>query len=1118
MIQKYAEIAYNKTIPVIGGVVKVLYDQNTAERLEKEIFENPPAAFRGAPFWAWNAELNPEELLWQIDRLKEMGFGGFFMHSRSGMATKYLSREFLDLVKACIRHGKETGMLSYLYDEDRWSSGSAGGYATRKKEYRQKTICLSRTLPEEMEKRGKEQGREPQLLAAYEIYFDENDRLDHCRFIDAGELTAHAPEGLSARAPKASSAHAPEASPAPSSGAPETWYLYMLLKPPCGWHNGYTYLDTMNADAVDTFIDITYETYKKEVGEEFGKNIPAIFTDEPNYGVICPKEYARDGKDAELPWTQTFRVSFEKRFGYDILERLPEVIWNKKDDAPATARYHYYAHASELFARAYNDRIGKWCAGSKIAFTGHMLKEDSLSSQMSAVGEAMRQYRSFTIPGIDMLCNETQFMTAKQAQSVAHQCGREGVMSELYGVTGWDFDFRGHKFQGDWQAALGVTLRVPHLSWFSMRGSAKRDYPASIGYQSSWFREYGFIENHFARVNTALTRGVPEVKVAVLHPIESSWLAEGVREHTAALSGAMNERFMDLIQWLLRGQIDFDLVSESLLAELYDGGKKGFGVGQMEYQVVLAPPLLTIRATTIKALAEFLGRGGRVIVTGKAPACVDGQISGEAQALYEQAENAAFLETDILDALREERQLAIYSQCGERRRDLLYQMRREGEKRWLFIAHCDPPQRVDGRDCAGDRLRIAVKGAYRPTLYDTMSGEIRPLPGRIKNGSTIFSVCCYTLDSFLFLLTPEEKPDILSERERDSGEAAGAPVLSTSEGEIAAPEKKVAASGKDTDVPEEILPAPEKKIAVPDFVEYKMSEPNVMVLDQCQWSWDGQDYHPREEILRIDKAVRQELGYPLANGEDVQPWCIPAKEPSVFVYLRFLFDSEGEAGCRLGYEWLTEAWLNGRRVGTAADGYYVDKAIHTLALPPLKKGRNELVLRVPVSERISIENFFLTGDFGVRAAGAEAGLTARPRRLAFGSVTGQGMPFYGGTVTYRIPFACEAGELTVRADYYKGALISARLDGREAGKIVLPPYTLTVPEVSAGEHLLELTLYASRINTFGALHLCVPVSWKGPNMWYTDGCGWAYEYQLTDIGIMKKPELTIRPRQDLNQT
>lgn len=81
-----------------------------------------------------------------------------------------------------------------------------------------------------------------------------------------------------------------------------------------------------------------------------------------------------------------------------------------------------------------------------------------------------------------MLCDRREFSTAKQAQSAVYQYGREGMVSELYGVTNWDFDFRGHKLQGDWQAVLGVTVHVPYLNWISMAGEAKKDYPAAIGY------------------------------------------------------------------------------------------------------------------------------------------------------------------------------------------------------------------------------------------------------------------------------------------------------------------------------------------------------------------------------------------------------------------------------------------------------------------------------------------------------------------------------------------------------------------------------------------------------------------------------------------------------------
>ena len=296
---------------------------------------------------------------------------------------------------------------------------------------------------------------------------------------------------------------------------------------------------------------------------------------------------------------------------------------------------------------------------------------------------------------------------------------------------------------------------------------------------------------------------------------------------------------------------------------------------------------------------------------------------------------------------------------------------------------------------------------------------------------------------------------------------------------------------------------------VPDFVQYELNEPNVLVLDQCEWSLDGVDFQLREEILRIDKSIRKKLGYPLANGEDVQPWRIPNKEPNVFVWLRFYVESEIETDCALGYEKCCGLWVNGVEIPVADSGYYVDKAIRTMTLPKLRKGANEIIIKAPISERVSVENYFLLGSFGVTTVGACTKIVPLPEKITFGSITEQGFPFYGGTVTYQIPFECEEGKTEIVSDYYNGALISARLDGEEIGKIVLPPYRLTAPARRSGKHLLELTLYASRINTFGALHAAVPIRWKGSNMWYTEGNAWAYEYQLTDVGIMKKPILKI---------
>ena len=114
----------------------MLYPRNKEPQLSDELFHNPSSEYRGAPFWAWNCELKEDELLWQLDVMKQMGLGGAHMHVRTGMAIPYLSDEHMGLVKACVEKCREEKMLAWLYDEDRWPSGAAGGIVTKDKRFR----------------------------------------------------------------------------------------------------------------------------------------------------------------------------------------------------------------------------------------------------------------------------------------------------------------------------------------------------------------------------------------------------------------------------------------------------------------------------------------------------------------------------------------------------------------------------------------------------------------------------------------------------------------------------------------------------------------------------------------------------------------------------------------------------------------------------------------------------------------------------------------------------------------------------------------------------------------------------------------------------------------------
>ncbi|MBQ6824595.1 MAG: hypothetical protein IJP27_08065, partial [Clostridia bacterium] len=645
----------------------MLYKQNKGNELDMQLFQKPTSEYRGTPFWAWNCKLDPDQIRRQVEYFKEMGFGGFHMHCRVGLATPYLSEEFMDCIKTCVEKAKDEKMLAWLYDEDRWASGAAGGFVTKEKKFRLKWLKMTTTRPAEfLDKTAAFDAGKPYFLAAYDIEKNEE-----------GVMTAYRRIG------------------AEDEAKGTKWYASVITAPDNPWFNNQAYPDTMDEETMQRFIEVTYQAYEDAVGQEFDGVVPAIFTDEPNF--LCREKNVIDKAASEdeihCPWSRFFEEKYQERYGEDILDRVPEIFWLTADGKDSEIKYRFYDFCAERFAVCFSDQCGKWCDAHGIALTGHVLREPTLEQQVAATGDNMRQYRSFAIPGIDMLCDNIELTTAKQCQSVVHQMGKEAMLSELYGVTNWDFDFRGHKFQGDWQAALGVTVRVPHLSWMSMAGEAKRDYPASIFYQSAWYKEYPYIEDHFSRLNTVLTRGTPEVRVGVIHPVESYWILYGPNDQTGEARRVLDENFLTVTNWLLEGHQDFNYVNEALLAELQDAAHPR-NVGRMEYDAIVVPDCRTLRTTTLEYLNRFMENGGKVLFMNDCPAYVDGVKSDAAKEVYEKATKVSFNKTAVIDALEPFRRVDIRMSNGLPAKRYLYQMRKDGEAEWLFVAPFKRPDRA----------------------------------------------------------------------------------------------------------------------------------------------------------------------------------------------------------------------------------------------------------------------------------------------------------------------------------------------------------------------------------------------------------------------------------------
>ena len=1023
----------------------MFYKKSKSKELDFELYKNPTKEYRAAPFWAWNTKLEKDVLLEQIEALKQMGFGGFFMHSRSGLNTEYLGEEFMQMVKDCRDKAEKEDMLAYLYDEDKWPSGYGGGYVSKTPKYRQKHLTFSVSPKDFYDKQYAIENAVPYLLGVYDVVLDEK-----------GFIKSYAKIGENDTA----------------KGVKRYAYVCPVACEP--WHNGFTPEDAMLGEAVKKFIDVTYEKYKDSVGESFGKSVPAIFTDEPQMGFKRVMAYSTSNENASVPWTDALCEEYFKAYGDDVTDFLPELFLDLPNDEVSVARYRYHQLSTHLFTETYSKQIGKWCKDNGILFTGHMLWEHTLESQTNTVGDAMRAYEWYDIPGIDLLCDAVELVTAKQTQSVVRQLNKDGMLTELYGVTNWDFDFRGHKFQGDWQAALGATLRVPHLAWVSMKGSAKRDYPASINYQVPWYKEYGYVEDHFARLNTVLTRGTPIVKVGVIHPIESFWLEYGPQNTSSNKKKALDVNFENLCSWLYQGSIDYDLLCEDMLPNHASVKSAKFNVGVASYQTIIVPPVKTLRTTTFNLLKQFSDNGGKLIFLGDCPTHLDAIKSSKIKSLYDSSINAKFDKLTLFDLLTSERTMEVYNGDGSTAENFFHQIRQDGEDKWLFIAHSSKPTKMPKIDVANSQsLTIVLDGEYTPTLYDTISGEIKQIDFKTENGKTYIYKTIYDFDSLLIKL------------EKGAGSYLS-PKLSV-----------------DT-------------IKVIDFkktVEYSRSEDNVLLVDICKYALNDGEFFDDEEILKIDEKVRKILKYPKADGMGVQPWALPDNKPENYVTLKYSFESKTNVdNVFIAGEEAEKIVFNDKQIDLTQVGYYVDKQIKKYRLGSIVKGENTILITAPITHRISVENYYILGDFDVVVKGVEKIVVEKCDKIGFSDITSQGMPFYGGNVTYKMQVEVPNCDLKIRANRYRNALLKVKVDGAIKGVIAYPPYTLKVDDVESGNHLIEITAYGNRVNTFGPIHDAGHRTYVSPTAWYTTGYKYSYDYEPKATGLLSSPVIEVLKR------
>ena len=1024
-------------------------------------FVNPGSEYRGAPFWAWNGELEPEELRQQIRDMHRMGLGGFFMHSRVGLATDYLSPKWFECVKACIDEAEKLDMQAWLYDEDRWPSGAAGGLVTANPEFRaRKLICEEISDIAEL-------NAQADTLA---FYLAETD----------GAKTRNL-ERLAA---------VPEAVPTGKT----LLHFYIEEEQTSSWYNGQTYLDTLNHDAVKKFIEVTHEAYLREIGDEFGKRVPGIFTDEPNYGRAMEK--LKDNKYG-TPWTAKLPEVFRSRYGYDLQEHLPELFYDLEGVEVSKVKLNYIDCITYLFVGAFSRQIGEWCGKHNMLSTGHMLLEDNLSDQTLAVGSCMRSYEYMQAPGIDMLTEHWRaYDTVKQLSSAAHQFGQKWHLSETYGCTGWDFPFAGHKANGDWQAALGINLRCQHLAWYTMEGEAKRDFPASIFYQSPWWREYGKVEDYFARINLAMTRGTEVRDVLVIHPVESTWTMIGKNWLENKEVVDFDRKFIELRDCLLGSNIDFDYGDEEILGCHGAVAGKSFRVKLAEYKVVIIPEMKTVRASTLKLLREFAEQGGKVVFAGTPAGYIDGEKSQAFKLFAESCDNFTPGQELVDEIAKTAGRVAILDENGQEIFNTLYQHREDDVNAYLFICnagHEERPAPISRNDATLSIERTRAIPEMTVNIKTNKGGTV--LEVDLETGKTVRVDAIKTaagwaiksgmaaIGSRLFIITPEAVAMELPEAE-------ALEIIS-----------------------EETLKA--------DNYDIILSEDNVLPLAVAKFQIDGGDWADSEHILEIDAKVRRYLGIQCRGGQMEQPWVrkgqLSEKTAAVKLAYEFFCDVIPSGALYLAVE-KPESFvimLNGQILPSDNNcGWWCDRSLKKLAIDPLllKAGKNELVLECQYSEaHPGLEYIYLMGNFGAEFDGLRQTVLAPVKTLNIGDWVGQGLPFYSGAVAYQcdIKITEKSGaRVFIKLSEYRGACVKLIVNGREAGVVAWHPNELDISDfLNPGDNVISIEVFSSRRNSHGPLFNAEKwPTWTGSDSFYE----FTGKFNLVPCGLLKAPKVVIK--------
>jgi hypothetical protein len=961
----------------------------------KSLFNSPPVEYSSAPLWVWNDDISEQLIEEQLQDMKFGGIHGVFIHPRPGLITPYLSDRWFELCRYTVDKAKELDMKVWLYDENSYPSGFAGGHvpAEMPESFNQGQGLVMDQVKHLPDKAGED----------YYLIL----RKDNGIFTDITSRWQN------------------------ETGKSAEYFLFKkTFEGKSPWFGGYSYVDLLLPGVTEKFIEVTMTGYEKSIGDEFGKALPGIFTDEPN--IKAP---------GGTRWTPTLFTDFSKRWGYDLKTNLPSVFIETGDWQ--RVRHNYYTLLLELFIERWSKPWFKYCEDHNLAWTGHYWEHGWPDPGHG--GDNMAMYAWHQVPAIDILMNQysesvsAQFgnvRAVKELRSAANQMGRTRTLSETYGAGGWDLRFEDMKRIGDWEYVLGVNFLNQHLSYITLSGARKRDHPQSFSYHDPWWKFYHTQGDYFARLSLAMSAGEQINRILVLEPTTTAWMYFSPQSSNDKFP-PLGPSFQKFVFELEKLQVEYDLGSENIIK---DNGKivdDKFVVGYRSYHLVILPPYLeNLDQMTVGLLKKYLENGGQVLSFAGIPNFIEGKKSKALVSFVEKYRKQWHQATSPKDKIAAPLLVSDriqFAKPDQIKGNLLHHRREFTDGQLLFLVNTDMDNWSTGT------LAIDGKAARELNL---VSGKIVTYPWQEKDGRLILSFDLPPAGSLLLFISPE-----------------------SAVGEVA---KKAGAI--------KVL-KPTGEMTIDRLAQ------NALTLDYVDLRLNGKTQKDLYFFAAADRIFKQ-------HGFEGNPWSRSVQYKSEILE-RNTFSKN--SGFEADYSFTVKNevdkktlhavverpanWqfsINGKVVKPEKNESWLDRAFAVYDIGnEIKTGKNVIMLKAsPMTVHSELEPIYIIGDFNLAAVdkGWEI-INSSPLKL--GSWAAQGLPFYSDGVSYTNKYLLNTGQkrYVVKLTDWLGCVAEVRVNKKSAGIIAWQPDELDITElVRDGENEITVTVYGTLKNLLGPHH------------------------------------------------